>query len=242
MVKLLAFALVAFLYLFMVKGFFDQGNSVCGILLFAPPLYFIYAYFVELPNLQKLSEEEKIRKEKERIQKERDLVNELERLDYSTLIKNGFMCSICGGGNNVIVVDSSTFVKSKERNSKRIVVCAECQIDKVSPRNFEMLVGNAFARKGYDVVHKGGTGDGGIDLICTKGEEFIVVQCKHYKGTVGISAIRDFYGTVLHSKATKGYFVTTGFFPSSSHQWVMGKPIELVAKNQLANLLVVQKQ
>ena len=91
---------------------------------------------------------------------------------------------------------------------------------------------------GYSVVETANTGDEGIDLICTKKDtnETIVVQCKRYQGKVGSPIIRDFYGSLIHSKASKGYIVTTGQFTSDAISWAEGKPIEFIDREKLIRL------
>lgn len=118
-------------------------------------------------------------------------------------------------------------------------ICDNCIFDKITPKNFERLVGKIFERMGYSVQITGSTGDEGIDLICTRRGEYekIIVQCKRYKGKVGAPTIRDFYGALLHSKASKGYIVTTGHFTSNASNWAKGKPIELINRENLIRLL-----
>lgn len=219
------------LYVLMVYGIYNQAGPVCaGILIFVP-LAGLFYNFVVLPR------EEHNRKQ-EAILEQTRLRIECDRSDALTLYRNNHRCQICGGTNNVVAVDGKTFVKSTSSNSQRITVCEDCQVDRVSPRDFELLVGKGFTKMGYEVIHKGGPMDGGIDLLCTKPGVVAIVQCKHYHGSVGISAIRDFYGTVVHSGATKGYFVTTGSFTLTARNWIKGKPIQLVGKAQLAQVLI----
>jgi len=224
----IGFMIVA--YIMFIKNFFDIGNDVCGYIFLIPGALFIYHYYIGFPKQEQKRREEEA-------QKQRELEIWLMQLDRQALESYNYRCSICGSGKSVIVVDSRTFAKSNNSNSRRITVCENCQIDKVSPTDFERLIGKAFEKKGYEVKHTGGSGDGGIDLICRKGNELIIVQCKRYKGKVGISAVRDFYGALLHSKASKGYIITTGGFPASAYSWVYGKPIELIGKEQLAKLI-----
>ena len=75
----------------------------------------------------------------------------------------------------------------------------------------------------------GGTGDGGVDLICVgPTHQKIIVQCKKYKGSVGAPVLRDFFGALVHSKADLGYVITTGHFTDSAVEFAKDKPIILV--------------
>ncbi len=52
-------------------------------------------------------------------------------------------------------------------------------LNDMSWQEFEMLVGEAFRRRGYTVSESGGGGaDGGVDLVLRKGNEKSLVQCK----------------------------------------------------------------
>ncbi|WP_222400440.1 restriction endonuclease [Rhizobium leguminosarum] len=55
--------------------------------------------------------------------------------------------------------------------------------------------------------------DGGVDAIAFDPDPIsggkIVIQAKRYTRTVGVSAVRDMYGTVLNEGASKGLLVTT---------------------------------
>lgn len=110
----------------------------------------------------------------------------------------------------------------------------------ISPSNFEKVIGELFTFMGYSVARVGGSGDGGVDLRChnySTGEK-VIVQCKRYSGKVGVGVIRDFYGTLIHSKSNKGYVVTTNTFTKEAQIWIRDKPIELVDGDKLSQLMM----
>jgi restriction system protein len=67
--------------------------------------------------------------------------------------------------------------------------------------------------------------------------QYVIGQCKRYKGTVPIAQVRDFYGAMLHVGAKRGYFFTTGRFSDGAYRFVEGKPIELLDGPYLQNIL-----
>jgi restriction system protein len=71
-------------------------------------------------------------------------------------------------------------------------------LDGMSWSEFEMLVGEAYRRQGYDVRELGGDGpDGGVDLVLTKPGEKLLVQCKQWKAfKVGVKVVRELYGVM----------------------------------------------
>jgi restriction system protein len=65
----------------------------------------------------------------------------------------------------------------------------------------------------------------------------IVIQAKRYTNTVGVSAVRDLYGTVHNEGAKKGILVTTSDFGPDAHAFAKGKPLTLLNGGELLNLL-----
>jgi restriction system protein len=65
----------------------------------------------------------------------------------------------------------------------------------------------------------------------------IVIQAKRYTNTVGVSAVRDLYGTVQHEGAMKGILVTTATFGSDAYEFARDKPITLISGAELLGLL-----
>lgn len=106
-------------------------------------------------------------------------------------------------------------------------------------QEFELLVGEAFRRLGYQVKELGGPGaDGGIDLILYKDEKKYIVQCKRWKTyTVSVQPVRELFG-VMHAQAADGcIFVSSGRYTKDALQFAHGKPIELVDGSQLVRLV-----
>lgn len=65
----------------------------------------------------------------------------------------------------------------------------------------------------------------------------IVIQAKRYTNTVGVSAVRDLYGTVMNEGATKGILVTTADYGPDAYEFSKGKPITLMNGANLLYLL-----
>lgn len=106
-------------------------------------------------------------------------------------------------------------------------------------RDFELLVGEAYRRKGYSVEVTGqGGADGGIDLILKWQGGTAIVQCKHWRDQqVGVTLIRELFGVMTHMGAQRGILVTCGTFTPDAYAFAKGKPIELVNGNELVALV-----
>lgn len=111
--------------------------------------------------------------------------------------------------------------------------------------DFEHLVRQLFekefASRGGEVRVTQASSDGGVDAIAFDPDPItggkIVIQAKRYTKTVGVSAVRDLYGTVLSEGASKGILVTTADFGPDAHKFAAGKPITLLSGANMLHLL-----
>ena len=111
----------------------------------------------------------------------------------------------------------------------------------LTPNEFESLIQNLFTKIGLDTHQTQASLDGGVDAIAYDSRPIfggkIIIQAKRYKNTVGVSAVRDLYGTVLNEGASKGLLVTTSGYGKSSFEFAKNKPLELLEGGHLLHLL-----
>lgn len=109
----------------------------------------------------------------------------------------------------------------------------------MSWREFELLVGEGFRRRGFGVSALGGRGpDGGVDIVLSKGAERYLVQCKQWRATkVGVTILRELYGVMAAQGAAGGYVVTSGTFTKDAVDFSAGRNIELIDGPKLRRLL-----
>lgn len=111
----------------------------------------------------------------------------------------------------------------------------------LTPGEFESLITNLFGKMGLDTKQTQASRDGGVDCVAYDPRPIfggkVVIQAKRYKHTVGVSAVRDLYGTMQNEGATKGILVTTSGYGKSSFQFADGKPLELLSGTHLLYLL-----
>jgi len=111
--------------------------------------------------------------------------------------------------------------------------------------DFEHLVREVFekefALRGGEVKITQSSSDGGVDAVAFDPDPItggkIVIQAKRYTRTVGVSAIRDLYGTMQHESASRGILVTTADYGADAHRFASGKPITLMTGANLLYLL-----
>lgn len=98
-----------------------------------------------------------------------------------------------------------------------------------------------FSKNGGEVKITQASRDGGVDAVAFDPDPIrggkIVIQAKRYTNTVGVSAVRDLYGTVMNEGATKGILVTTADYGPDSYDFAKGKPLTLLTGANLLHLL-----
>lgn len=112
-------------------------------------------------------------------------------------------------------------------------------------QDFENLIRELFEQEfnvdGGEVNITQASRDGGVDAIAFDPDPIrggkIVIQAKRYTNVVGVSAVRDLYGTVMNEGATKGILVTTSNFGNDSYDFAQGKPLSLLNGAHLLSLL-----
>lgn len=112
-------------------------------------------------------------------------------------------------------------------------------IRNMSWQDFELLVGEAFRRKGFEVRENGGGGaDGGIDLVLNKNGKKSIVQCKRWKTfSIGVPLIRELYGVMTSERASDCIFVSSGNYTAEARLFAEGKPIWLIDGSELLTLI-----
>lgn len=111
----------------------------------------------------------------------------------------------------------------------------------LNPFEFENLVTNLFTRMGLEAKLTRSSRDGGVDCVAFDTRPIVggkvVIQAKRYKNTVGVSAVRDLYGTMMNEGANKGILVTTSGYGPDAFDFSKDKPIELIDGGGLLYLL-----
>lgn len=112
-------------------------------------------------------------------------------------------------------------------------------------KDFENLIRDLFEKEfssnGSEVNITRASKDGGVDAVVFDPDPIrggkIVIQAKRYTNVVGVSAVRDLYGTVHNEGAIKGILVTTSDYGSDSYNFAKDKPITLLNGANLLHLM-----
>jgi restriction system protein len=103
------------------------------------------------------------------------------------------------------------------------------------------LITNLFQKMGLETRQTRPSRDGGVDCVAWDTRPVmggkVVIQAKRYAHTVGVSAVRDLYGTVVNEGASKGILVSTSGYGKASFEFADDKPLELLDGTNLLYLL-----
>jgi restriction system protein len=98
-----------------------------------------------------------------------------------------------------------------------------------------------FAESSSEVKVTRASRDGGVDAVIFDPDPLhggkTVIQAKRYTNTVGVSAVRDLYGTMMNEGANKGILVTTSDYGPDAYEFAKGKPLVLLTGGNLLHLL-----
>ncbi|MBF0534441.1 MAG: restriction endonuclease [Nitrospirae bacterium] len=122
---------------------------------------------------------------------------------------------------------------------------SETYLAEMDWKDFEHLIRELFEEEfkvnGGEVKITQSSHDRGVDAIAFDPDPIrggkIVIQSKRYTNVVGVSSVRDLYGTVMNEGATKGIIVTTSHYGPDAYEFAKGKPLTLLDGSNLLYLL-----
>lgn len=116
--------------------------------------------------------------------------------------------------------------------TKTIIYRAESENEKKG-RLYELKIKKHYEEQGYKVFPHGfvnGKNDGGIDLVCHKENECVLIQCKNYKTPIGQDLLRKFIGDctvfvsenekMLKNKIIKKVFISSSTTRTSAEHYL----------------------
>jgi restriction system protein len=173
----------------------------------------------------------------------------LDRVDPTTCIKS-LKGLVAGPLSQVAPVrplmrfdrEDPRFVESKDVLAD---MNARTNLAEIPWEEFEHLVRELFSKmfsgEDAEVRVTQASRDAGVDAIAfdpdpIRGGKF-VIQAKRYTNVVGVSAVRDLYGTMINEGAVKGILVTTSYYGRDSREFAKDKPITLIDGSNLVYLL-----
>lgn len=208
---------------------FEGILASIGILLF-----FIYMIFILPYEKTKKIYEDRMRAQERIKQKylEYSRLAEVKRQEKEILEKD----MRAKGLEKVVHRGKEIWAKPEQiREWKFIEVDLENNFHKLSPAEFEKVIGDLFKKMNYDVRRTPVSGDYGADIIVKKDYITIVVQCKKYdvNNKVGAPEVQRTLGSMHRYNASKAILVTTSEFTKQARTQALKAPIDLWDRKKL---------
>jgi restriction system protein len=140
-----------------------------------------------------------------------------------------------------------------DKNDKRFIEASEVlrgidgatNLATIDWQEFEHLIREVFelefSQSGGEVKITRGSRDGGVDAVAFDPDPIrggkIIIQAKRYNNTVGVSAVRDLYGTLINEGASRGILISTSDYGPDAYEFAKGKPLTLLNGSNLLFLL-----
>lgn len=182
--------------------------------------------------------------------------NEFKELDLNNIDPKTWFKSTKGISANYLknITPIKPIVEMKKEDSRFIEsydvaddLSYEDNIAAMDWKEFENLIRELFEKEfnmnGGEVKLTQASRDGGVDVVAFDPDPIrggkIIIQAKRYTNIVGVSAVRDLYGTIVNEGATKGILITTSNYGSDAYKFAENKPITLMNG---ANLLYLMEK
>ena len=131
--------------------------------------------------------------------------------------------------------------KIREEENRKLALRRQghlSNLKQMDPFEFERYICDLFKELGYEANVTTSSGDGGKDLIMTRGRITAVAECKRYVTTkITRPQIQKFHSAVIDSNAEKGHFITTSDFTKHAITYVENKPIILINGETLVKMI-----
>ena len=112
-------------------------------------------------------------------------------------------------------------------------------LNKMTWKQFELIVHQAFRHRGFVIGETGATGaDGAVDLVLRKAGEYFLVQSRWWKSVqVDVVPVRELHNAMRAKRAAGGFVVTTGAYTREAMAFASGRNIQLIDGPTLREML-----
>lgn len=112
-------------------------------------------------------------------------------------------------------------------------------LNKMTWKQFELLVHQAFRHRGFVIGETGATrADGAVDLVLRKAGEYFLVHSRLWKAPqVDVVPVRELYNAMRAKRAAGGFVVTTGNYSREAMAFASGRNIQLIDGPTLREML-----
>jgi len=111
------------------------------------------------------------------------------------------------------------------------------QVDAMTGWDFERFLADIFQTAGYDVEGTKRSGYQGADLFVSRSGKKIVIQVKHYSGSVGNAAVQEAISAKSFYGCDEAMVVTNSYFTTSALELADVALVRLVSRRELRDYL-----
>ena len=158
-----------------------------------------------------------------------------------------FFSALSGwSGVALVAVLMLAFFVSVQKRLKRLEGAARAGgaatlavLNKMTWKQFELLVHQAFRHRGFVIGETGKTGaDGAVDLVLRKAGAYFLVHTRLWKSPqVDVVPVRELYNAMRAKRAAGGFVVTTGNYSREAMAFASGRNIQLIDGPTLREML-----
>ena len=130
-------------------------------------------------------------------------------------------------------------LESAARMSPDAGLASLVALNKMTWKQFELLVHQAFRHRGFVIGETGATGaDGAVDLVLRKAGEYFLVHSRLWKAAqVDVVPVRELHNAMRAKRAAGGFVVTTGGYTREAMAFASGRNIQLIDGPTLREML-----
>jgi restriction system protein len=125
-----------------------------------------------------------------------------------------------------------------QAREERLKKSGIADIDKMSGRQFEHYLGHLFRAHGYSVTVTQAAGDFGADLVISKDNKKIIIQAKRYSKNVGLKAVQEAHGAILHYGATEAWVISNSGYTPQAYELAKSNGVKLIDREQLIEMIL----
>ena len=127
--------------------------------------------------------------------------------------------------------------KQRKANKTKVAVFNMSQIDLLSGEEFEKVLKQIFEHLGYSVSLTRRSCDFGADLVVKKGKTKSLVQAKCYSKTVGVKAVQEVVGAMIHYGAKDAVVATNNYFSKEAQILASENGVKLMDRDVIFELV-----
>lgn len=122
--------------------------------------------------------------------------------------------------------------------SKKLAADVKNRYDpyRMTPGEFEDWCRDMLRQQGWVASVLGGSGDQGADVLATRGQRRLVIQCKYYSFPVGNAAVQEVYAAKSFYRASHAAVVTNSTYTNGGIDLANKTGVILLSANDLINL------